>query len=125
MFSFSGDPFALRPDMRRMRATRLVALVMNIVSDHLPGDRKQHRDISRMLLEEFWKSGADIVTDSDREAAGLAPRGELGWTQPELVAMDEVRLKFMSRSPPSILAVCPECGYKLQTQVDNPLKTKA
>jgi hypothetical protein len=81
------------PDMRRRRASQITALVMNALHDHLA--QNSLRDAHEALFKLFWESGFDAVTDEDRKNAGLPDRGDLGWTDRELHAMEAARLAML------------------------------
>lgn len=81
------EPF----NLRRMRATSMVAMLLRELDD-LPGVRENRRDIAERLYRALHDAGVDFITDADRAAVGLPPRGELGWTDSELHALETARM---------------------------------
>lgn len=102
---FQDKDWHLRLDLRRNRAQHLTAHMLNIVSKYVceHGDRDAMQDLSRELMEAFYESGADIVTDADRAAAGLRPRDGYGVTKEELHIMEARRTEAMLRPMQVIL----------------------
>lgn len=94
------DQRCLLPELRRARTQHLVAFIMSIVGGRLcdHGDRDGPRDVSRDLFEALYEVGAEVVTDLDRAAAGLPPRGPHGLTAEELALLEQRRLNAM-RAP--------------------------
>lgn len=92
-----SDKFSVAPELRRNKANALTAHVMNVISKYLcdHGDAHGHRDASRALMQMFYESGADIITDADRAAAGLPDRGPSGLTREELQIMEARRMEAM------------------------------
>lgn len=84
-----------QPDLRHRRAMSITALVMNTLSKHLVDENR--REAHEALFQLFWEMGFDAVTDDDRAKAGLAPRGELGWTDEELRLLEAARIYAMAR----------------------------
>lgn len=84
-------------EIRRNKANALTAHVMNVISKYLcdHGDTRGHQDASRALMQLFYESGADIITDADRAAAGLPARGPSGLTDQELQIMEARRVEMM------------------------------
>ena len=82
-------------NIRALRAQSVVSGIMEIVGRHAPGADKY--SIYRELVESFEKQGVEIVTDHTRQEAGLPPRGPLGWTAAELVALEQARLEALLR----------------------------
>ncbi|MCW0218786.1 MAG: hypothetical protein OJI67_10740 [Prosthecobacter sp.] len=78
-------------DLRRMRAQQMTARVMQVLGDTIQNEAR--REAHYRLFDAFIEAGIDFITDADREAAGLEPRGELGYTSSELQAMEAHRIK--------------------------------
>lgn len=80
----------LRINRRYMRAQQLTAAIMNLLKDHIEthGDEDHHREAHYKLLALFSENGFEVVTDGDRERAGVEPRDEKGWTATEMVEME-------------------------------------
>ena len=91
----------LRPvivhQFRKHRADVLTAHIMQIVDKYLRDEGREHRDCSRELLDVFYDSGAEVITDADRAIAGLSPRNEQGLTAQELQLLEMHRLQVMMR----------------------------
>jgi hypothetical protein len=86
-----------RINLRQHRAMRLVAALMHELSPVLPEDKYVRRDVYDVLTRTLSAEGIEIVTDADREALGLPPRGPDGWTAEEIVTMERRRLDEMLR----------------------------
>lgn len=88
------------PEMRWVRAQRLVAFIMAAMGKHLceHGERHGARDASHDLFEALYEAGAEVVTDADRAIAQLPPRGPYGLTAQDLVLLEQRRLEVM-RTP--------------------------
>lgn len=71
---------------RYMRTQQLLSHVMHQIKPYLDPD--SYFDAARVLEELFYSSGVQIITDSDRAAAGLPPRDQNGMTLEELVIME-------------------------------------
>lgn len=61
------------------------------------------RDAHRIISEFLTRIGAELVTDWDRDQAGLPPRGSLGWTIEELRVLEYRRLEAMLQPMPSVV----------------------
>ncbi len=98
-----------RVDKRRLRAQALTAHIMHIVGKYVDRDRERDcmRDLTRELLDELYARGVEIITDEDRIAAGLPPRGPDGWTMEEIVALEKRRLELMYAPMPPIIMSAP------------------
>lgn len=85
------------PELRQVKAQQLTAHVLNVISPFLchHGDSDAYRDTSRALMQLFYESGADIITDADRRVAGLAERGPSGLTAQELSILENRRIEAM------------------------------
>lgn len=88
------------PEMRWVRAQRLVAFIMSAIGKHLcdHGEHQGARDASRDLFEALYEAGAEVVTDADRAIAQLPPRGPYGLTAQDLALLEQRRLEVM-RAP--------------------------
>lgn len=102
------DEIAPRIDRRRYRADVISANMMQIVSKHLGrmmpsgyagASELIMSDIQSELSGLLRSHGAEIISDADRAAFGLPPRGPDGWTQEEIVALERRRLEVMSQPP--------------------------
>lgn len=92
-------------DLRHKRAAALTSFIVHTVSKYIcdcDRMRKPMRDLHDELFAEFHKTGVEIVSDYDREAAGLPPRGPEGWTIEELIALEKRRLELL-RAPISMI----------------------
>jgi hypothetical protein len=78
------------PNLRQARADQLTAQIMQIIGKYLcqHGDHRPPRDAVRDLYETFCEAGVEIITDADRAAAGLEPRGPYGLTMTELCILE-------------------------------------
>lgn len=90
-------------NLRRRRAEAFVALAMDALEDIIPDGLR--RDAYHALVDAYNKAGIEALTDRDREEAGLAPRGELGWTPDELRALEAKRWEVMTR--PMVMPIFP------------------
>lgn len=95
------------PELRHHRARALTAHIMSIVCKHLcdHGGARGHRDASRELFEALYESGAEVITDADRAAAGLPARGPYGLTIEQLRILDERYMEAMLRPTSMLLPV--------------------
>lgn len=94
----AGLPSTLRYPDRLRRADVLTQEVMREITPAIelnegdPESDSVRRDIARALHTLFFISGVEVITDADREAAGLLPRDQNGLTALELQIM-ELRLQ--------------------------------
>jgi hypothetical protein len=97
--------YGMVPEMRRRHAQSLTAHIMHVVGDYLcpHGEVDGHRGASGKLFEALYESGAYIVTDADRQAAGLPMRGPYGLTMQELQIMEIKRVEAMLSPMPPML----------------------
>lgn len=99
--------FGMVPEMRRRHAQALTAHLMHAIGDYLcrHGEEDGLREASGKLFEMIYESGAYIVTDADRQTAGLPMRGPYGLTPQELQIMEAKRIEAMlSPIPPMIIS---------------------
>lgn len=99
--------FGFVPELRRRHAQMLTAHVMHAIGDYLcrHGEEDGLREASAKLFGMIYESGAYIVTDADRQAAGLPMRGPYGLTQQELQIMEAKRIEaILAPVPPMILS---------------------
>lgn len=89
-----------RLNLREYKAKQLASAVMKELSDLIP-DRCRNEAWDR-LVGLFAMKGAEILTDYDREQAGLSPRGPEGYTVDELIAIERRRLAVLA-TPPSMI----------------------
>jgi hypothetical protein len=83
---------------RSVRADQILALIMHIVHRHVDIPRDAERDLMRELSDQLWADGAQMITEGDRIAAGLSPRGIYGLTVDELCII-EARLTMSMMQP--------------------------
>jgi len=85
------------PDLRRIRAEHLTAAILQEIRPLLPreSERYMERDIHEAIYKLLWRTGVDVISDSDRLAAGLPERGNLGYTHEELRIMEARRMELM------------------------------
>lgn len=103
---FRADERNPQPELRYHRAQQLTAHIMNVLSKHIcdHDGRENHRDAASKLFELFYESGADIITDADRAAAGLMPRSKYGITKEEMAAMEARRMSLLlAPAPPMFI----------------------
>lgn len=93
---FDKNP-PLYPHHRGNRATVLTAHIMNIIGKYLcdHGKARGHKEASRDLFEAIYESGAEIITDADRAAAGLPQRGPYGLTREQLCILEAHYMRAM------------------------------
>lgn len=86
-----------RVNRRYMRASQLTAMVMKLLDDHFDehGETDHRRQAYEKLMTLFHDNGFDVVTDGDRERAGVAPRDALGWTALELAEYERRTLEAL------------------------------
>jgi hypothetical protein len=117
-------PHIMWPDLRRIHAQRFVAEILHIVETHL-NDEDRRRRVIRILAEELfdaaWKAGVHVLTDGDRQAAGLPPRGPFGWTDDELRALEDKRLENLRRP---VMVLAPNASTDPQAQFIPPTMLK-
>lgn len=94
-----ANQWEIRPELRYRRAQALCAHITQIVSPAIceHTERNLRRDIVRDLMEFLFDEGVEVITDADRAAAGLAPRGVSGMTAHELQELEMRRIEAMMR----------------------------
>ncbi len=86
------------PALRHHRAQAITARIMQIIGNYLRHDGDlDGSEASRDLYRTFYETGAEVVTDADRTAAGLPMRGPHGLTLEELRIMELKRMEVMLR----------------------------
>lgn len=85
----------LTPDRQRMQTMAMVAFVMNAIGKHIPDDGSSHKRATYDLFDALQNAGVDVITAEHRKAAGLPPRGPMGWTDQELHIMEQKRIEAM------------------------------
>jgi hypothetical protein len=91
------------PDLRRRRADGLVAHILHIVEKYV-GDRDDRNQCARELQELLWAAGVEIITDADRQAAGLPMRSTNGLTLQEMHILESRRIEaVLGTAPPMIV----------------------
>lgn len=104
------------PELRRNRASQITSHIMQLIGRYIcdHGEERGSREASAVLFEAIYESGADIITDTDRATAGLAPRGAYGITAEELRIMEARRMKAMLGPLPSFIVTKDEArGLKV------------
>lgn len=99
--------FGCVPELRRHHANALTAHIMQAIGDYLcrHGEEDGLREASAKLFEMIYESGAYVVTDADRQTAGLPMRGPYGLTTDELKILEMKRIEAMlSPVPPMIIS---------------------
>lgn len=86
-----------RLDHRRVRADRLLASIMQAIDPWIDYERRS--DVYYALRDILYREGVEVLTDYDREMAGLPARGPDGWTIEEIIAWDR-RLLMQLMQPP-------------------------
>lgn len=74
---------------RRQRAMMLTGHIMGLIGGLI--DHDAARDVHDALYKVFFESGAEVISDADRRAAGLPPRDENGLTSEELYLLPRCR----------------------------------
>mgnify|MGYP000110754458 CR=1 FL=1 len=86
---------------RHVRTQQITHLLLSIIRQHVDFDKLGpfvERDLARALEEQLWCDGAQMITEGDRIAAGLAPRNINGLTVDELSVI-EARLMMAMMQP--------------------------
>ncbi|MGI9251303.1 MAG: hypothetical protein ACR2PR_08905 [Pseudohongiellaceae bacterium] len=83
------------PDMRRIRTNHALALIMKEAQAYIP-EPEYSMFVSR-LKAYMDKEGVCLVSDFDRNVYGLPPRDKWGWTEDELIALEECRVEELRR----------------------------
>ena len=84
-------------DVRENRARQMSAAVMSALNDHICYHSRH--DVYEALFELFTGNGVEVLTDYDREKAGLPARGPNGWTLEEVMAWERAKLDVLTRAP--------------------------
>ncbi len=87
----------LRVNLRYNRAQSLMAGILRAIEPHLRDDVRLD-DVCHEIVKMLHDAGAEVLTDHDRQMAGLQPRDDHGWTPEELIALERHRLEIMLRS---------------------------
>jgi len=90
-----------RLNLRQRRAESMAAAIMQALDDFLP--RRNRREIHDALGVMLMTEGVEVLTDWDREQAGLPPRGPDGWTIEELVALEQKKMEALTRPMSAII----------------------
>jgi hypothetical protein len=96
-------------DKRTIRAQQITAMLMHIVDKHVDWNVQvllnpdAQRDLCRELQDQLWCDGAQLITEGDRIAAGLPPRGTMGLTVDELRAIEMRQIISMTRPMPTVI----------------------
>ena len=103
---FDDDQFV--PDRQRRQIDAIVHLVMEAVRKHIPDEGNAHKHAVYDLRDALESAGIDIITNEEREKAGLPPRGPKGWTYEELKVLEVKRMEALLRPlPPMIFPAKP------------------
>lgn len=86
---------SFRLNLRENKAKQLASSVLNELDRLIPYDCKNQ--VWEKLVDLFMMDGIEILTDHDREQAGLPPRGPEGWTTDELIALEKMRLDVLMK----------------------------
>jgi hypothetical protein len=88
-------------NLRERRAFELAHAIMKETVDFVP--RRLEREFFRRLVDVLETAGVEVITDAERERAGLPPRGPEGWTAPELLALERAWLEALYK--PMIMTI--------------------
>ncbi len=80
-------------DRRSPRAQQLVAMIMAILKGRIADG--EYGSILIELNDLMWCQGAQVVTDADRQQAGLPPRNHHGMTLEELAVLERRQIEAM------------------------------
>lgn len=92
---------------RHMRAQQLLGHVLHVIEKYIP--HESYEGVARDIEDLFLITGAYIVTDADRAAAGLPMRGVDGLTLDELKIIEAKMIQAML-APPKPLVVSLSSG---------------
>lgn len=97
-----------RPNHRYHRAMRLQAELMHRLAplfDQVQGadEFDLYKHAARAIHELLMTEGVEVMTDADRQQAGLPPRGPDGWTMDEMLAFEKYRLEWMIKPRPMLI----------------------
>lgn len=85
-----------RINLRKVRADQAVASILHYILDrYVPYACRE--DAHRDLYQKFAEVGAEIITDTHRQEAGLSPRGPDGWTLEEIAALEKRMLEQLTK----------------------------
>lgn len=95
-----------RLNLRRRRADSITRLMLSVMKEHFRDDdemsySRRYQKAFDDITEKVRAIGGELVTDDDREACGLPPRGPDGWTMDELIALEKKRLE--AYYPPAVI----------------------
>ncbi len=94
-----GEP--LRPNLRRLRASQLSAMVIQVVAKHADPDALNAIHVE--LYQMFHDHGAELISDFDRQQHGMSPRGPDGWTAEEMLLLERFRVLALQNSMKPIM----------------------
>jgi len=80
-------------DRRSPRAQQLVAMIMEILKGRIVAG--EYGSVLTELMDLLWCQGAQVVTDADRQQAGLPPRNHHGMTLEELAILERRQIEAM------------------------------
>ena len=95
-----------QPNYRRRRAEAITASIMRALERHIPDSAKNRAwdDVCRLFID----ADAEIITETDRLAAGLPARDANGLT-PEAHRIIEAQRALLLTKPPNIY-ICAKCA---------------
>lgn len=76
-------------DLRRNRALSLASAIMQELEPFI--NQEDKNPIMRELEALFYRQGVEVITDADRQMAGLPQRDNRGWTNDELEILELAR----------------------------------
>lgn len=80
-------------DRRSPRAQQLVAMIMEVLKGRIPA--REYGLVLTELNDLMWCWGVQVVTDADRQQAGLPPRNHHGMTLEELAILERRQIEAM------------------------------
>ena len=98
------NPWEAHPfDKRLARASSVLGIIWPEIKLYIR--QEDYQRVHDAVLNSLHNSGADVITDDERERYGLAPRGPEGWTKAELAAMEAAMLQAMLSPAPIVTMV--------------------
>lgn len=93
----------MRLDRRRRTADALTNAISRAIEPFLGDDEHAREDAARAIYGVLMDQGLFVLTDQDREALGLPPRDDKGWTADEIRAYEARLLDMMTRPLPHLV----------------------
>src|SRR5882724_2957984 len=100
-------------DRRSPRAQHLVGMIMEILKGRIPAS--EYGSIITEIMDLMWCPGAQVITDADRQQAGLPPRNHHGMTLEELAILERRQIEAMLR-PHEVMFVDPAGIAEVKTR---------